>query len=363
MSDQPVVAEQRPQLNRTRWAAIGAAVAVTLGAGGLGLVHAETSSPDAMPIYTAISPCRLADTRPAPDHVGEVAGALAGGATTTVTAADGNAHGNCTIPAGVTALALNVTALNATDPTFIQFAPGGTLVAGASSSLNPAPGQPPTPNAVNVPLSGTGTFDVYNAVGTVDVIFDVVGYFDDHVHDGSDIVDESLTGDDIKNHSVSSLDTSNEAGIVYRWFDLDPVVNLTSTPEIVASVPIRVPSNGYLTTSVSINWLNLDGGFDIANCQITNGTSTIDYDEPYFTLNDMDSEVTLALVSESSHRTMPISSDDNPALITSGQSINLVCDEVVGNVQIHDVEMTAQFNPTTYNPVFFTLPTIVIPFP
>ena len=48
---------------RSKWAAVGAAVAVTLGAGGIGITHATTSSGE-MPIYLPIEPCRLADTRP-----------------------------------------------------------------------------------------------------------------------------------------------------------------------------------------------------------------------------------------------------------------------------------------------------------
>ncbi len=48
---------------RTRWAAIGAAVAVTLGAGALATVDAARSSGERTS-YFPITPCRLADTRP-----------------------------------------------------------------------------------------------------------------------------------------------------------------------------------------------------------------------------------------------------------------------------------------------------------
>jgi hypothetical protein len=48
---------------RTRWAAVGAAVAVTLGAGGIGLVDAAKED-GARPVYTAITTCRILDTRP-----------------------------------------------------------------------------------------------------------------------------------------------------------------------------------------------------------------------------------------------------------------------------------------------------------
>ncbi len=49
--------------------------------------------------------------------------------------------------------------------------------------LNPAPGQPPTPNAVEVDVNSLGQFNVFNGFGTVDVIIDVVGYYEDHNHD------------------------------------------------------------------------------------------------------------------------------------------------------------------------------------
>ena len=54
---------------RTRWAAIGAAVAVTLGAGGGSLGQAAIGSGD-KPVFVAIEPCRLVDTRPGDNNVG-----------------------------------------------------------------------------------------------------------------------------------------------------------------------------------------------------------------------------------------------------------------------------------------------------
>jgi len=56
-------------------AAIGAAVAVTLGAGGIG--YATTTSGERS-IYNAIEPWRLADTRPAPNEVGPRAAVYVG---------------------------------------------------------------------------------------------------------------------------------------------------------------------------------------------------------------------------------------------------------------------------------------------
>jgi len=165
---------------RTRWAAIGAAVAVTLGAGGLGLAGA-TSPSDAV-TFVPITPCRVIDTRSNPDfNVGSKTSPLGPGETHTISAHGDN--GNCTgIPASATGVSLNVTAVGATAPTFLTIWAHGEAQPEASS-LNPAPGQAPAPNAVASGLSSDGEFNVYNAFGNVDVIADINGYYTDHHHD------------------------------------------------------------------------------------------------------------------------------------------------------------------------------------
>jgi len=154
-------------------------VAVSLGAGGIGITHATTGS-GSRAIYTPIEPCRLADLRPPPDQVGPRSAPL--GPNETVTLDGWGSAGDCALPAGTAALAINVTALDATAPTFLTVFPAGTTQP-LASNLNPWPGAPPTPNLVNVKLSDAGEFSVYNLDGNVNVIIDVVGVFDDHHHD------------------------------------------------------------------------------------------------------------------------------------------------------------------------------------
>ena len=163
---------------RTRWAAIGAAVAVSLGTGGIGLVHATVDSGD-RPILVDINPCRLTDTRP-DTQVGPRATPLGEGEQYDVTAHGVN--GNCNIPSEAIALSLNVTALNATAPTFVTVFPTDEAQP-VTSNLNLVPGQSPTPNAVTTGLDGAGAFSLYNAFGTTDVIVDVNGYYEHHNHD------------------------------------------------------------------------------------------------------------------------------------------------------------------------------------
>ena len=163
---------------RTRWAAIGAAVAVTLGAGGIGLVSA--TNPDDALTFVAITPCRVLDTR-TEFNVGPKTSPMGPGETYTVKTHGSN--GNCTgIPAGATAVSMNMTATDATAPTFLAVWAAGTDRPDASS-LNPVPGSPPTPNAVTTELNGSGEFNIYNLQGSVNVFADINGYYVGHNHD------------------------------------------------------------------------------------------------------------------------------------------------------------------------------------
>jgi hypothetical protein len=163
---------------RTRWAAIGAAVAITLGGGGVGLVAA--TQPDGASTLVPITPCRVIDTRPE-FNVGPKASPLGPGETHTVAAHGDN--GDCTgIPAEAVALSMNVTAVDATAPTFLTIWANG-VPRPTTSSLNPTPGQPPTPNAVTTDLSSAGEFDIFNLAGNVHVLADINGYYTDHHHD------------------------------------------------------------------------------------------------------------------------------------------------------------------------------------
>ncbi|WP_370078175.1 PKD domain-containing protein [Streptacidiphilus sp. MAP12-16] len=80
------------------------------------------------------------------------------------------------VPAtGITAVTLNLTALNATDSTWIAAYPDAAPVPTASN-LNLTPGQV-TPNLVTVPVSADGYIDLYNFTGSVDLVADVEDYY------------------------------------------------------------------------------------------------------------------------------------------------------------------------------------------
>ena len=130
-----------------------------------------TISSGSKAVFVPITPCRLADTRK----------------TTPLTAAQTKTfpvhgtNGDCTIPAGASAISGNITITDPTDDGFLTVAPAGGV--GNSSNLNWLRGQSPTPNAFTTALSAGGAIDVRNDRGTVNVIIDINGYYEDHNHD------------------------------------------------------------------------------------------------------------------------------------------------------------------------------------
>jgi hypothetical protein len=164
---------------RARWAAIGAAVAVSLGAGGFGIASATISSGERA-VFVPITPCRVMDTRPAPETVGSRAAPLGAHDTHTITVV--GASGNCNVPTEATGVVMNVTAVGPTQPSFLTVFPFGATRP-LASNLNFVAGQAPTPNAVTVDVPATGQVSFYNHEGTVNVIADIVGYYADHNHD------------------------------------------------------------------------------------------------------------------------------------------------------------------------------------
>jgi len=162
---------------RTRWSALGAAVAVVAGSGGL--LGASAAGGDSTSTFTAITPCRILDTR-ASSTVGGRAAPL--GAADTYSITTFGTNGNCTLPGAFTALALNVTAVNPTGDSYVTVFPAGGTVPTASN-LNVVAHQAPVPNAVTVAVAADGRISFYNNGGTVDIIADVVGYYAIHNHD------------------------------------------------------------------------------------------------------------------------------------------------------------------------------------
>jgi hypothetical protein len=162
---------------RSRWVAIGAAVAVTLGFGGVRLANATIASGERN-VFVPIVPCRVADTR-AGATVGARALPLLKDDEFSITVRGKN--GNCDIAPGATAVVLNVTAVDPRGDGFLTVWPAENIKPN-TSNLNFSNGQAPTPNAVTVKVDSKGAIKVYSSAASVNVIVDIVGYYEDHNH-------------------------------------------------------------------------------------------------------------------------------------------------------------------------------------
>ena len=303
-------------MSRSRWAAIGAAVAVTLGAGGIGITHATTSSGE-RPIYIPIEPCRLADNRPAGI-----------GPDTSVTFDGWGTVGDCTLPANTARLALNVTAVGATQQTNLRFYPADAAVPG-TANLNPTPGAPPTPNAVNVDLDAAGKFNVYNKFGTVAVVIDVMGYYDDHNHD-----DRYLQ----KIYEVqAATDTANSSAAL-------------GPDTVLASVTVKTPTSGrvILNSSVTAQAAGTRAGL---TCSITSGT-TVDAAASQIGIMEANNRMSVA-----GTRGIVVNSGVIiPPPIVAEHTYNLVCKrDSAAPLDVVDPNLTAIFvpDPSLRGPIIF----------
>jgi len=144
-------------------------------------VHTESTTTAPAPgSYTAVTPYRVCDTRPAApgiannqcndDSTGAGRGPLTKGATRVITV---DSYGG--LPAsGVTAVVVNVTGVAPTLNTYLAVFPDGDANPG-TSNLNPSAGTA-LANLVEVGVSTAGKIDVFNVVGTVNIVVDIEGY-------------------------------------------------------------------------------------------------------------------------------------------------------------------------------------------
>lgn len=178
------------ELMRTRWAAVGAAVAITLGAGGVSLTQAALDE-SPRPVYVSLeTPCRVADTRPA-TQIGPKGTPIESGEANAYAVQITGEAGDCAdetggaVPDDAVGVALNVTVIAPTAPSgrsYFTVYPADSPLPG-TSSLNFVDGQAPFPNKVDVGLSPDGKIKIYNFDGMAHVAVDVFGYYIDHVHD------------------------------------------------------------------------------------------------------------------------------------------------------------------------------------
>jgi len=118
--------------------------------------------------FYVITPCRVLDTRSAPGPQGGPA--LGSGQTRVV-----QITGTCGIPAGATAVAMNVTAVFPSSNGFLAFYPTGTTWPGTTTVNYRTAKTRATSSLVALSANGQGT--VLNEGSTLHFIVDVTGYF------------------------------------------------------------------------------------------------------------------------------------------------------------------------------------------
>jgi hypothetical protein len=163
---------------RSRWAAVGAAVAVTLGAGGMIAVNAAPSAPSSV---ITVEPIRILDTRTnvgldSPPTAGTSKKFQVTGTVPTQPAGGAPAVPAEVVPASATAAILNVTVVRPSTQGFLSIRPGDATGTPATSNINWATASATIANSVTVELPASGEIDVFVSATVGAVLIDVAGY-------------------------------------------------------------------------------------------------------------------------------------------------------------------------------------------
>ena len=165
----------------------GVLVASVVGVGGLAVVRATSGSSSASS-FVPVSPVRVLDTRSDLGLV-EVTDGVAGTLKVTgsiPTATSSGVVNAVVVPAGATAVVLNVTAVNPTAGGYVSLRPGDATGAPTVSTLNvTAGGTFPNGATITVPTTGAHAGEIqvwYEAegttVGSTELLIDIAGYYE-----------------------------------------------------------------------------------------------------------------------------------------------------------------------------------------
>jgi len=165
---------------RSRWAAAGAAIAVSLGGGGLFVANAAPSVPSSV---VAIEPTRILDTRTdvglaGPFVPGEAQKLQVTGSVATQPPPPAAAANQVVVPATATSVNMNVTVVGPQTGGFLSIRPGDATGTPATSNINFGAGGANVANSVSVQLPAAGDIDIYVSGTVAQVLIDVVGYTD-----------------------------------------------------------------------------------------------------------------------------------------------------------------------------------------
>ena len=313
---------------RSRWAAVGAAVAVSLGAGGLFVAQAAPG-PSESTIVT-VTPERILDTRD-PNNVG-LAGPFVSAVAQKlqVTGSIPTATGTKTVvPTGATGVLLNVTPVNMTAAGFLSIRPGDATGAATTSSLNFTTGVAGVvPNAVQVAVPTAGpnagkidiTYDAYGQAGpTTDILIDVVGYM---TNTGL----QELVAD------VAALKATTP---IVRSVSTDDVSPDPTTDAIILSVTIVAPVPGVIQAVGGV-WF-ASGPAGSYECHLTDADRVITTSDPF---EDSDRRLEKAAAGAA------ICTTNGAAAVPAGTyKINLAVDVPGAGADVDDASLDVVFFP------------------
>jgi hypothetical protein len=257
-------------LSKARLGMAGAAFFAGLGGLlSLGVLAGTTAAPagatTTASVYTPLTPVRIADTRsstsPALPNAGQTLGAGKSDVVAIPTA---------DVPAGATAVALNVTAINATEPSYFTVYPTGDTSTNFSN-LNFVPGDA-QPNLVISPIGGTATapsVSIYNFAGTADFAVDLEGYFTpstgatgtghffpltpSRITDTRTGSNEPNAGKTLSANSSISVPVAGVGGVPTTGVSAVEL-NVTATDTTQASYFTVYPNSGTIPTASNVNW-------------------------------------------------------------------------------------------------------------
>ena len=135
-------------------------------------VQTITAATPPVGTYNPVTPSRILDTR---SGTGAAKAKVAAGKSVSLQIAGQPIAGQSPVPAGVTAVVLNVTATDTTGSGYVSVYPDGQSRP-TVSNLNFTKGQT-IPNLVTVQVGTDGKVDLYNSTGTTDLIADINGYY------------------------------------------------------------------------------------------------------------------------------------------------------------------------------------------
>ena len=242
----------------------GGQVAVVTGGASADVVidvagYSAPATVSGLGLYQPLGPTRICDTRSAQPS-NQCTGKTMGTNSTMSVQVTGLAG----VPSGATAVALNVTATDTTQASFLTVFPAGAPP--VASNLNWAAGAT-SGNLVIATLNPTGGLSVYNAQGSADIVIDVMGYYTAAGGTGTEfsplpaptrICDtrgsqptNQCTGKTLAANSTLSVQVSGLDGVPANAKAV--VVNVTATDTTAASYLTVYPSGSVPGTS-NVNW-------------------------------------------------------------------------------------------------------------